>query len=98
VEKDWRIRTAPDAGSIPQAINRRHVLVRLGVIAKYAGIFTILATRCVQLSWLLVAVRTEKKNLPLTAYYSSQFSSLLVLRPAFLSAVVLVVIVCDWFI
>jgi hypothetical protein len=76
VELDWRIRTAFRLlGSIPQAIGAMFVS-DLGVIAKYAGIFTILSyTVCPSLLALSSRARMKKNNLPLATYYSSHFSS-----------------------
>jgi hypothetical protein len=67
----------------------------LGVIAKYARIFTILGYTLCPALLALSSRAYGKEELATDCGYSSQFSSLLVLRPAFLSAVVLVVIVCD---
>jgi hypothetical protein len=100
VEKDWRTRSAfRMLGSIPQAIGAIF-LSDLGVIAKYAGIFTILSyTVCPALLALSSRAYMEKKNLPLTTFYSSQFSSRFwSYGLLFLSAAVLAGIVCDWFI
>jgi hypothetical protein len=76
VEKDRRVRTLFRLlGSIPQAIGAMF-LSDLGVIAKYAGIFTILSyTVCPALLDLSSRACMEKKNLPLTTYYSTHFSS-----------------------
>jgi hypothetical protein len=76
VEQDWRIRTAFRLlGSIPQAIGAMF-LSDLGVIAKYAGIFTILSyTVCPALLALSSRACMKKKQLPSTTYYSSHFSS-----------------------
>jgi hypothetical protein len=76
VELDWRIRTAFRLlGSIPQAIGAMYVS-DLGVIAKYAGICTVLSyTVCPALLALSSRACMHKKNLPLTTDYSSYFSS-----------------------
>jgi hypothetical protein len=76
VELDWRIRTAFRLfGSIPQAIGAMF-LSDLGVIANYAGIFTVLSyTVCPALLALSSRARMEEKKLPLTTLYSSHFSS-----------------------
>jgi hypothetical protein len=76
VELDWRIRTLFRLlGSIPQAIGAMF-LSDLGVIAKYAGIFTVLSyTVCPSLLALSSRARMKKMNLPLTTHYSSHFSS-----------------------
>jgi nucleoside recognition membrane protein YjiH len=76
VELDWRIRTVFRLlGSIPQAIGAMFVS-NLGVIAKYAGIFTVLSyTMRPFLLALSSQARMKKMNLPLTTHYSSHFSS-----------------------
>jgi hypothetical protein len=76
VEKDWRVRTVFRLlGSVPQAIGAMF-LSDLGVIAKFAGIFTILSyTVCPALLALSSHACMKKKNLPLTTYYSSYLSS-----------------------
>jgi hypothetical protein len=76
VEKDWRIRTAFRLlGSIPPAIGAM-VVSDLGVIAKYAGIFTVLSyTVCPSLLALSSRARMKENDLPLTTYYSSIVSS-----------------------
>jgi hypothetical protein len=64
-------------GSIPQAIGAMF-LSDLGVIAKYAGIFTVLSyTVCPSMLALSSHAAMKKKNLPLTTYYSLYFSSYL---------------------
>jgi hypothetical protein len=77
-ELDWRIRTAFRLlGSIPQAIGAMF-LSDLGVIVKYAGIFTVLSyTVCPSMLALSSRAAMKKKNLPLTTYYSLYFSSYL---------------------
>jgi hypothetical protein len=96
VELDWRIRTAfRFLGSIPQAIGAMFVS-DLGVIAKYAGVFTVLSyTVCPSLLALSSRARMQKMNLPVRTHYSSHFSSRLVLRLLLLSAVLLIVGVRD---
>jgi hypothetical protein len=98
VEKDWRIRTAFRLlASIPPAFGALF-LSDFSVIAKYTGTFTILSyTVCPALLALTSRACMEKKNLPLTTYYSSYFSSPfwsygLVL----LSAAVIVGVACEW--
>jgi hypothetical protein len=76
VEKDWRIRTAFRLlASIPPAFGAL-VLSDFSVIAKYTGVFTILSfTVCPSLLALSSRACMKEKNLPLTTYYSSYFSS-----------------------
>jgi hypothetical protein len=76
VELDWRIRTVFRLlGSIPQAIGAIFVS-DLGVIAQYAGIFTVLSyTVCPSLLALSSRARMQKMNLPVSTHYSSHFSS-----------------------
>jgi hypothetical protein len=76
VEKDWKIRTAFRLlASIPPAFGALF-LSDFSVIAKYTGIFTILSfTVCPALLALSSHACMKKKNLPLTTYYTSYFSS-----------------------
>jgi hypothetical protein len=76
VEKDWRIRTAFRLlASIPPAFGAL-VLSDFSVIAKYTGVFIILSfTVCQALLALRSRAGMKEKNLPLTTYYSSYFSS-----------------------
>jgi hypothetical protein len=99
VEQDWRIRTAFRLlASIPQAIGAMF-LSDLGVIAKYAGIFTVLSyTVCPALLALSSRTCMKKKNLPLTTYYSSHFSSRFWSYGLLsLSAVLIAGVACEWF-
>jgi hypothetical protein len=98
VERDWRIRTVFRLlASIPPAFGALF-LSDFSVIAKYTGIFTILSyTVCPALLALSSRACMKKKNLPLTTYYSSHFSSrfwsygLLLLSTA-----VIVGVACEW--
>jgi hypothetical protein len=98
VEKDWRIRTAFRLlASIPPAFGALF-LSDFSMIAKYTGVFIILSyTVCPALLALSSHACMKKKNLPLTTYYSSHFSSrfwsygLLLL-----SAAVIVGVACEW--
>jgi hypothetical protein len=98
VEKDWRIRTAFWLlASIPPAFGAL-VVSDFSVIAKYAGIFTILSyTVCPAFLDLTSYACMKEKSLPLTTYYSSYFSShfwsydLLLL-----SAAMIVAVACEW--
>jgi hypothetical protein len=100
VEKDWRIRTAFWLlASIPPAFGAL-VVSDFSVIAKYTGIFSILSyTVCPALLALRSHACMKEKNLPLTTFYSSYFSShfwpygLLLL-----SAAIIVAVVCEWFV
>jgi hypothetical protein len=100
VEQDWRIRTVFRLlASIPPACGALF-LADFSVIAKYTGIFTILSfTVCPALLALSSRECMKKKNLPLTSYYSSFYSSrfwsyVLLL----LSAAVIGGVACEWFI
>jgi hypothetical protein len=76
VEQDWRIRTAFRLlASIPPAFGALF-LSDFSVIAKYTGTFSILSyTVCPALLAVSSRACMQKKNLPLTTYYSSYFSS-----------------------
>jgi hypothetical protein len=76
VEKSWKVRTAFRLlASIPSAFGAL-VLSDFSVISKYTGIFIILSfTVCPALLALSSRAHMKKKNLPLTTYYSSYFSS-----------------------
>jgi hypothetical protein len=100
VEQDWRIRTVFRLlASIPPAFGALF-LSDFSVIAKYAGIFTILSfTVCPALLALSSRERMKKKNLPLTTYYSSYYSSRFwsyVLLS--ISAAVIGGVACEWII
>jgi hypothetical protein len=75
-ELDWRIRNAFRLlGSIPQAIGAMFVS-DVGVIANYAGIFTVLSyTVCPSLLALRSRARMLEMDLPVRTHYSSHFSS-----------------------
>jgi hypothetical protein len=98
-EQDWKIRTAFRLlACIPPAFGAL-LLSDFSVIAKYTGIFMILSfTVCPALLALTSRACMKKKNLPLTTYYSSHFSSsiwsygLLLLSTAVVGGVA-----CDWF-
>jgi hypothetical protein len=98
-EKDWRTRTVFRLmACIPPAFGALF-LSDLSVIFKYTGIFTILSfTVCPALLALSSHACMKKKNLPLTTYYSSHFSSrfwaygLLLLSAALIGGVA-----CEWF-
>jgi hypothetical protein len=76
MEEDWRFRTAFRClASLPPAVGAL-VVTDFSVIAKYTGIFTILSyTVCPALLALSSRARMKEKNLPLTTFYSSCFSS-----------------------
>jgi hypothetical protein len=100
VEKDWKIRTAFRLlASIPPAFGALF-LSDFSVIAKYAGIFTILSfTVCPALLALSSHAHMKEKNLPLTTYYSSHFSSRFWSYGLLLiSAAVLVGVATEWFV
>jgi hypothetical protein len=98
MEQDWRVRTAFRLlASLPPAFGALF-LSDFSVIAKYTGTFTILSyTMCPALLALSSRAYMEKKNLPLTTYYSSYFSSrfwsygLLLLSTAVIAGVA-----CEW--
>jgi hypothetical protein len=98
MEQDWRIRTVFRLlASIPPAFGALF-LSDFSVIAKYTGVFLIISyTVCPALLALSSRACMKKKNLPLTTYYSSHFSSrfwsycLLLL-----SAAVIVGVACEW--
>jgi hypothetical protein len=99
MEKDWRIVTAFRLlASIPPGIGALF-LSDFSVIAKYTGVFTILSyTVCPALLALSSRACMKKKDLPLTTYYSSYYSSrfwsygLLLL-----SAALIVGVAYEWF-
>jgi len=75
-EKNWKIRTLFRLiAAAPQAVGA--LLVRdLGVIATYAGIFTLLSyTACPTLLYLKSAKCMEEKSLPVKTFYSTPFIS-----------------------
>jgi hypothetical protein len=76
VEQDWRIRTVFRLlASIPSAFGAL-VVSDFSIIAKYTGVFTILSyTVCPALLALSSHACMKEKNLPLTTFYSSYFSS-----------------------
>ncbi len=76
VEQDWRIRTVFRLlASIPSAFGAL-VVSDFSIIAKYTGVFKILScTVCPALLALSSHACMKEKNLPLTTYYSSHFSS-----------------------
>jgi hypothetical protein len=76
VEQDWRLRTAFRLlASIPPAFGALF-LSDFSVISKYTGVFIILSyTVCPALLNLYSRESMKEKNLPLTTYYSSHFSS-----------------------
>jgi hypothetical protein len=98
IETDWRIRTAFRLlSSMPPAFGAL-VLSDFSVISKYTGIFIILSfTVCPALLALSSRTCMKKKNLPLTTYYSSHFSSrfwsysLLVFSASLIGGVI-----CEW--
>jgi hypothetical protein len=100
VEQDWRIRTVFRLlASIPPAFGALF-LSDFSVIAKYTGIFTIFSfTVCPALLALSSHECMKKKNLPLTTYYSSYFSSRFWSYGLLLiSAAVIGGVACEWFI
>jgi Mn2+/Fe2+ NRAMP family transporter len=98
VEQDWRIRTVFRLlASIPSAFGALF-LSDFSFIVQYTGIFIVLSfTVCPALLALSSRACMKKKNLPLTAYYSSHFSSrfwsysLLLLSAAAIAGVA-----CEW--
>jgi hypothetical protein len=97
VEHNWRIRTAFRLlASIPPAFGALF-LSDFDVIAKYTGIFTVLSYT-VYPALLALSSRAcmKKKNLPLTTYYSSHYSSpFWSYSLLLLSAAVFVGVACD---
>jgi hypothetical protein len=97
-EQEWRIRTAFRLlACIPPAFGAL-LLSDFSVIAKYTGIFMILSfTVCPALLALSSRACMKKKDLPVTTYYSSHFSSSLwSYGLLFLSAAVIGGVACDW--
>jgi hypothetical protein len=98
VEKDWKLRTVFRLlASIPPAFGALF-LSDFSVIAKYTGTFTILSyTVCPALLALKSRSYMNQKNLPLTTYYSSHFSSpLWSYGLLLLSAAVIVGVALEW--
>ena len=98
VEQDWKIRTAHRLlASFPPAFGAL-VVSDFSVIAKYTGIFTILTyTVCPALLALRSHACMKEKNLPLTTYYLSYFSShFCSYGLLLLSAAMIVAVACEW--
>jgi hypothetical protein len=98
VEQDWRIRTVFRLlASVPPGFGALF-LSDFSVITKYTGIFSIISfTVCPAILALSSRECMKKKNLPLTTYYSSYYSSrfwayVLML----LSAAVIGGVACEW--
>jgi hypothetical protein len=98
VEQDWRIRTVFRLlASIPPAFGAMF-LSDFSAIAKYTAVVLVLSyTVCPALLALSSRACMQKKNLPLTTYYSSHFSSRLwSYGLLLLAAVVIVGVACEW--
>jgi hypothetical protein len=98
VEQDWRIRTVFRLlASIPSTFGALF-LSDFSAIAKYTGIFIVLSfTVCPALLALSSRACMKKKNLPLTTYYSSHFSSRFwSYSLLLLSAAAIVGVACEW--
>jgi hypothetical protein len=98
VERDWRIRTGFRLlASIPSAFGALF-FSDFSFIVKYTGIFLILSfTVCPALLALSSRACMKKKNLPLTTYYTSHFSSRFWTYGLLLvSAVAIVGVACEW--